>query len=125
MTALVTDHLALSLTIAFVGALGGLSLTLFEQRRTARGGHPDLPNPLGLMVTGLMAWTAFALVWLLALMMGLLAVAVITALAAFAIHRTGGLGADLTRYTALRLPMALGALLFSLALWLGTFALVE
>lgn len=122
---MVSEYLGLSLTLAFVGALGGLALTIVEQTRAANGGGPDLPNPLGLMVSSLIAWTGFALTALLAFLTGSLAHLVIFSLLAFAIVKVRGLGADISRYAALRLPLALGGLLLSIALWLGTFALVE
>lgn len=112
----------ISLITALLAALGGVALTTFEQQTA---GNHRLPNPLGLMITSLVSWTAFGLSWLLALLTGTLILAILAGLIAFALWRTGAALPGLARYTALRTPLAFGALFLALALWLGTFALVE
>jgi len=111
--------------IGLVLSLAAIGLTEAETRQP--GGNGAYPaNPLGLMITRVMGWTALILIGVLGLFgFGIVYAILIAVAIAIAIWRIGGPGISVSRYYALRVPVSTAALLFAIALWLAFLSLLQ
>ncbi len=121
---IVLHNMPMVIIAGLIAALGGLVLTRAERERP-RGGGAYPAMPLGLLMSNMISWIALILIGVASVFLfGVLYPVVAAGLVAAALIGARNVGADLSRYYALRLPLALASLAAAVALWLTALMLI-